>query len=227
MKYDLLCLDVVRSLKSLIFCALLIVCFSAKMFAQGEHWVNAYRKSNGKYVPGHWRTNPNSTKNDNYTTYPNINPHTGKVGTKPGDYIIPSNDPFNVPAIDVNALKLQLENSIKADEAYRSRTLAQAEYEVKEYQSCVTGANDFYELAKRANIKNHFRNGSYFVRFVSDNTCYDAVMPVKNNRVLFQWENCKTVSYPIKHGRGIVSVKCLLNDNRVHDGQLYFYLMHE
>jgi len=45
-------------------------------------YVNGYTKSNGTYVNGYNRSNPNYTKSDNYSTKGNINPYTGKVGTK-------------------------------------------------------------------------------------------------------------------------------------------------
>ena len=44
--------------------------------------VSGYFKSNGTYVNSHMRTNANNTKRDNFSTYGNINPYTGKVGTK-------------------------------------------------------------------------------------------------------------------------------------------------
>lgn len=47
------------------------------------HWVNGHTRSNGTYVEGHYRTNRNSTVNDNYSTIGNINPHTGKAGWLP------------------------------------------------------------------------------------------------------------------------------------------------
>ncbi len=46
-------------------------------------YVNGYTKSNGTYVQGHYRTSPNSTVNDNWSTSGNVNPYTGKTGTKP------------------------------------------------------------------------------------------------------------------------------------------------
>jgi hypothetical protein len=49
-------------------------------------YVNGYYKSNGTYVEGHYRTMPNNTINDNYSTYPNVNPHTGKQGTIQPNY---------------------------------------------------------------------------------------------------------------------------------------------
>lgn len=44
--------------------------------------VSGYYKSNGTHVNSYMRTNANSTKSDNFSTYGNINPYTGKVGTK-------------------------------------------------------------------------------------------------------------------------------------------------
>jgi len=44
--------------------------------------VKGYYKKNGTYVQPHYRSNPNYTKSDNWSTYGNINPYTGKKGTK-------------------------------------------------------------------------------------------------------------------------------------------------
>lgn len=49
-------------------------------------YVNGYYKSNGTYVNGYYRTTPNNTVRDNYSTYPNVNPHTGKQGTIQPNY---------------------------------------------------------------------------------------------------------------------------------------------
>ena len=38
-----------------------------KYQSPGEHYVSPYRKSNGTYVNGYWRTNPNHTTFDNYS----------------------------------------------------------------------------------------------------------------------------------------------------------------
>ncbi len=54
------------------------------LFAQvnsNKVWVKSYYKSDGTYVSGHYRTAPNKTNKDNYTTKPNYNPHTGTKGT--------------------------------------------------------------------------------------------------------------------------------------------------
>ncbi|MET0533053.1 MAG: hypothetical protein ABW171_02410 [Steroidobacter sp.] len=44
--------------------------------------VNGYFKKDGTYVPPHVRTTPNDSKLDNWSTRGNVNPHTGKNGTK-------------------------------------------------------------------------------------------------------------------------------------------------
>jgi hypothetical protein len=41
-----------------------------------------YKPSTGQYVYSHYRTTPNTTKVDNFSTKGNYNPYTGKNGTK-------------------------------------------------------------------------------------------------------------------------------------------------
>tara|TARA_R110002050_G_scaffold24083_3_gene64361 strand:- start:151638 stop:152393 length:756 start_codon:yes stop_codon:yes gene_type:complete len=48
--------------------------------------VKGYYRKDGTYVQSHYRTNPNNTNRDNYSTKPNTNPWTGKKG-----YINPDN----------------------------------------------------------------------------------------------------------------------------------------
>ena len=49
-----------------------------------DHVVSGYTRANGTHVETYHATNPNSTKSDNYSTVGNVNPYTGKSGTKPG-----------------------------------------------------------------------------------------------------------------------------------------------
>ncbi len=44
--------------------------------------VAPYIKQNGTYVAPHFRTTPDRSFNNNFSTYPNVNPYTGKVGTR-------------------------------------------------------------------------------------------------------------------------------------------------
>jgi hypothetical protein len=48
----------------------------------GEHYVPGYYRKDGTYVSGHYQTNPDKSFWNNYSSFGNINPHTGKIGTK-------------------------------------------------------------------------------------------------------------------------------------------------
>ena len=49
----------------------------------GSHSVKGYVKKNGTYVSPHRATNPNRTRSDNWSTRGNVNPYTGRPGTRP------------------------------------------------------------------------------------------------------------------------------------------------
>jgi hypothetical protein len=51
----------------------------------GHVGVRPYTKRDGTYVQPHQRTAPNSTQRDNYSSRPNVNPYTGKPGTREPD----------------------------------------------------------------------------------------------------------------------------------------------
>jgi len=65
-----------------LFLSLALAFIAQFSFGQSTVCVSGYWKSNGTYVQPHYRTSPNSTVRDNYSTYPNVNPHTGQTGTK-------------------------------------------------------------------------------------------------------------------------------------------------
>lgn len=48
--------------------------------ALADQYVNGYYRQNGTYVQGHYRTTPNNTRLDNYSTRGNYNPYTGQKG---------------------------------------------------------------------------------------------------------------------------------------------------
>lgn len=68
-------------MKKMMVLATLIAAGAAAM-AGGSHAVKGYVKKDGTYVAPSHATNPNSTKLDNYSTKGNVNPYTGKEGTK-------------------------------------------------------------------------------------------------------------------------------------------------
>ena len=54
---------------------------TANTFAQSTVHVEGYTRSNGVYVQEHFRTAPDATISNNWSTIGNINPYTGKPGT--------------------------------------------------------------------------------------------------------------------------------------------------
>ena len=65
------------------FLVLAALCIaSAGVCANGSHTRKAHVTKKGTFVQAHRATNPNHTKRDNYSHKGNVNPHTGKKGTK-------------------------------------------------------------------------------------------------------------------------------------------------
>jgi hypothetical protein len=76
-------------LKGTILTASLFLCSTFGLAGTSHHsksttdvHVSAHTTKKGKYVKAHERTAPNSTQTDNYSTKGNVNPYTGKKGTK-------------------------------------------------------------------------------------------------------------------------------------------------
>jgi hypothetical protein len=68
-------------MKNKIALALIAIGLAASAFGQDFHYNRGYIDSNGNYHSGHFQTNPNGNPYDNWSTYPNYNPFTGKQGT--------------------------------------------------------------------------------------------------------------------------------------------------
>ena len=64
-----------------LFALIAAISLTGSAFAQNTTFVPGYIRKNGTYVQPHYRTLPNSTKIDNFSTKPNVNPYTGKTGT--------------------------------------------------------------------------------------------------------------------------------------------------
>ena len=50
--------------------------------ANADVYVRGHYRSNGTYVRPHYRSNPDGNFWNNWSTYPNVNPHTGAIGTR-------------------------------------------------------------------------------------------------------------------------------------------------
>jgi hypothetical protein len=69
-------------MKKLLIALCCVILFAVPAFSQGTTRVRGTVRKDGAYIPPHTRTSPNKTKLDNYSTKGNVNPHTGKKGTK-------------------------------------------------------------------------------------------------------------------------------------------------
>lgn len=68
-------------MRTLLVAALIVPTLTVPAQAQKTVFVRGYVKSDGTYVQPSARTAPNSTKTDNWSSVPNVNPYTGKAGT--------------------------------------------------------------------------------------------------------------------------------------------------
>ena len=66
--------------------------------SHADQYVKGYQKRDGTYVPPHYRSSPDRSYNNNWSVQPNVNPHTGEMGSRqptwndrPPGY----NDPFS------------------------------------------------------------------------------------------------------------------------------------
>lgn len=67
-----------------LFIALLcsaLPCAAGSALAQGTTHVRGHFRSDGTYVDPHYRTLPDGSRLNNWSTYPNVNPYTGRQGT--------------------------------------------------------------------------------------------------------------------------------------------------
>jgi Ni/Co efflux regulator RcnB len=71
-----------KKLLAAVLCAFAIATFPLSASARAEHSIKAYNTKKGRHVDASHATNPNRTRKDNFTHLGNVNPHTGKVGTK-------------------------------------------------------------------------------------------------------------------------------------------------
>lgn len=59
-----------------------LIVYPATLLAAGSHSRKGYVKKDGTYVAPSRATNPNKTQRDNYSSKPNVNPYSGKQGTR-------------------------------------------------------------------------------------------------------------------------------------------------
>lgn len=68
-------------MKKIISVVLLLIMLGSFSIVEAAVRVKGYHRKDGTYVQPHYRSSPNRTKFDNYSTKGNVNPYTGKAGT--------------------------------------------------------------------------------------------------------------------------------------------------
>lgn len=63
--------------RKLVFAA----CFAVALPALGADYVRGHVRKDGTYVQPHFRSSPNDSRHDNYSTRGNTNPYTGERGS--------------------------------------------------------------------------------------------------------------------------------------------------
>jgi hypothetical protein len=63
------------------FIAAVVLSSFAVSAIAADTYVRPHVRRDGTYVERHWRSSPNSTRFDNYSTQGNVNPYTGARGT--------------------------------------------------------------------------------------------------------------------------------------------------
>jgi len=81
---------------------IIMLFFLMPTFTFADVKVEGHYRSDGTYVKPHYRSDPNSNFHDNWSTKPNVNPHTGKVGTK----VTPPNHSYDRYRPRQNRIKL-------------------------------------------------------------------------------------------------------------------------
>jgi hypothetical protein len=76
----------VKKILLAVFCTLAV---HGGQQVMGQDSVRGYTRSNGTYVAPYVRSQPDHNYYNNWSTYPNINPYTGKTGT----HVTPSYSP--------------------------------------------------------------------------------------------------------------------------------------
>lgn len=71
-----------KKLLTLILSALIVGVVSFPHSADAAVRVRAHTTRSGSYVPAHYRSNPDHSRLNNWSTKGNYNPYTGKTGTR-------------------------------------------------------------------------------------------------------------------------------------------------
>ena len=152
-----------------------LVLFSIATPAFSQTYVRGYYRNNGTYVQPHYRSSPDSSILNNWSTKGNINPYTGKEGTKNPylDYSVPNNNNSYLP-ITNNANQQAVSNSSQQCPNYDNPELCSGKNNYSNYNKTyfTIGSTKNEVLAVQGQPDTMMRTmwwyGSSFVSFEND-----------------------------------------------------------
>jgi hypothetical protein len=160
-------------MKKLLFGLILLLLIPFTIIGQSRSssdvYVKGYVKKNGTVVPGYYRSAPNNTNRDNFSTKGNINPYTGSKG-----HIEPDNNTryYNYSKKNNNISYTRTTNS-SSEKTNFNNTRSKFYDNEKNFKSNDSiNSKYFYALEKRwIGLKNNieFRNGNTVDEFISLN----------------------------------------------------------
>jgi hypothetical protein len=84
-------------MRTLVFGLVGAVAITGSALAQGTVFQPGYTRNDGTFVSPHYRTAPNSTVQDNWSTRGNVNPYTGQPGYRDPYATRPAQPSFGTP----------------------------------------------------------------------------------------------------------------------------------
>lgn len=96
------------NLRNILRISLIAIAFILSLACYADVSVNGYYRKDGTYVRPHMRSNPDSSFRNNWSTVGNVNPYTGKKGTK------------TTPTYDYNSIRNSSNTNYASQLAYQN-----------------------------------------------------------------------------------------------------------
>jgi hypothetical protein len=133
---------------------LILLAFASFVVAGEKVRVKGYFRKDGTYVEPHYRTAPDKSTLNNWSTEGNVNPYTGEVGTKPAarlDHTIP----LGVRAPNLSAIGDAYNAGVEASRrrAAVDVEIRRLESEIKAREAARTQAAEALEAAKKSEME--------------------------------------------------------------------------
>lgn len=184
-------------LKNIVISISVFIIFISSLTCYADVAVKGYYRKNGTYVKPHMRSNPDSSFKNNWSTVGNINPYTGKVGTKTASTyntyssmqapITPIVDNKSVPLLDLsnylddNNISESRNSNLYASENEAYNSIVIPDYGTPSLNSLAkikVNGTDWYQIAESRKDIAYVRKGmqGYFNNYPVVSIMYKGAM---------------------------------------------------